>query len=532
MSSKQQNQNGDCKNANAYQAAFDELQSTFESDITKDLAWRKRTLRQILAMFQGEENCAKWTAALVSDLGGGEVRALMEIAAITEEIHTCLSNLDTWAADRPASLGDPTAEIPFLDKRVIRPTPKGTMLIIGTWNFPSAVLFMPLVDAIAAGNTCIIKPSELTPRVTELVVEMVKMYLPEDKDKNNAVKVVCGGIPETTEVLKLPFDHITFTGGTKIGKIVLAAAAKNLTPCTLELGGKSPTFVDSTANLKLAADRIVLAKSTNAGQWCVNADYLLVDETIVDAFVEYIVAAAKTMVGSEMQQKDESGSIDVSQRWCNRIVSEGHTKRLMSYLEEDHGGEVILGGLDSVDVKAKFFPLTVVLNPKMDTKLMLEEIFGPILVIKTVPNVDEAISIAKRVCSSPLSLYVFSNDKQYTQKILTKCTSGSVGVNTCGEQISANTVPLGGVGQSGMGAYHGKSGFDEYSHMRSIFYRTNVLPLMMLPSFMMSKENQFPTWVKPLLFKKINGFVPAWAKQAFYVAVLAVLLMIALKKFL
>jgi len=351
----------------------------------------------------------------------------------------------------------------------------------------------------------------VAPAVSKLVEQLVHEYLPAD-----AVRVVQGGVPETTAVLELPFDHITYTGSTQVGKIVMTAAAKNLTPCTLELGGKNPTFVDRSADLKKAVGRILIAKTCTAGQWCVNVDYVLVDELVMDEFAKQIVSTINKMVGDEARQRGDG--IDVSRQWYNRIVSERHTQRLKSYLEEDHGGTVIVGGLEHVDVEQKFFPMTVVLNPKLGSKLMTEEIFGPILVLCTVADVNEAICTMKKIYSTPLALYIYSTDSQYTEKILTKCTSGSVGVNTSCEQLLANTVPFGGVGQSGFGAYHGKWGFDEFSHLRSILYRTNALPLMFLPDFMWSRANEFPEWVKTLMIRKsITGMVPTWVTNVGHV---------------
>ena len=320
--------------ANPYQPLLDELVTTFDSGITKSLEWRKSTLESLLKVFTKPKNVQKWLDARIADLGGGEVVGISEILTVKGEIVHALESLDEWAADRPAGLGDPTREVEGQDRRIVRPTPKGVTLTIGTWNFPINLQFVPVVDAIAAGNCCFLKPSELAPATAQLVYDMVAEYLP-----SNAFKVVVGGIPEITNVLALKFDHITVTGSAFVGKIVMTAAAKHLTPCTLELGGKNPTFVDKSADLELAANRMVLAKTHNAGQWCVDLDYILVDESVADEMTGCVVSAVKRILGGPDDQNPKNG-IDKSQRWLNSIVNERNVERLKAMLEEDHGGKV------------------------------------------------------------------------------------------------------------------------------------------------------------------------------------------------
>lgn len=339
----------------------------------------------------------------------------------------------------------------------------------------------------------------MAPATAQMVEDMTKKYLP-----TNAFKVVQGGIPETTNVLALKFDHITITGSTFVGKIVMKAAAQHLTPCTLELGGKNPTFMDKSASIELAVDRMVLPKTHNAGQWCVDLDYVLVDETIAEEFTDKVVKTVQRILGNEKAQMGEG--VDVKQRWYNSIVNERNVQRLKALLEEDHGGKVILGGLDYVDEKKKFFPMTVVVNPRMGTGLMTEEIFGPIIVIKTVKDVDEAIGTMKKVCDTPLALYCYSNDDEYTEKVLMNCTSGTVSVNSTVEQMAAHTVPFGGVGSSGFGAYHGKTGFDEYSHMRSILYRSNEHSNTYIPRAMQPSGNVVPEAVIEGMLKQVKAY--------------------------
>lgn len=485
-------------NPNPYQPLLDELRSTFESNVTKDLAWRKDTLRRLLRIFTDDGNLQLWVDARISDLGGGDAVAISEIKTVTSEIVHCLAHVEEWAADRPTGLGDPGREIEGLDRRTIRPTPKGVTLTIGAWNFPINLQWLPVIDAVAAGNVCLLKPSELAPATAQLVADMTAKYLP-----SNAIKVVQGGIPETTDVLALRYDHITITGSSFVGKIVMKAAAEHLTPCTLELGGKNPTFVDKSADIALAAERMIMAKTHNAGQWCVDVDYVLVDETVVEKFTNEIVSTVKRMLGDEKAQKGEG--IPVEDRWFNSIVNERNAQRLKSMLEEDHGGSVVLGGLEHVDVQNKFFPLTVVVNPRAGTKLMTEEIFGPILVIKSVSNVDAAIQIMKETCDTPLALYVYSTDNDYIEKILQNCASGGVSINSTVEHMASHTCPFGGFGQSGFGSYHGKFGFDEYSHLRSIFYRSNERAMVYIPRAVQPNGNRVPGILKDAMLKAITG---------------------------
>ena len=249
------------------------------------------------------------------------------------------------------------------------------------------------------------------------------------------------------------------------------------------------------------------------GQWCVDADYVH-RRAGGDGVCAACVATASGLLGDAAAQRGDG--LDVSRKWYNRIISTKQAERLKKMLDEDHGGKVLMGGPAEVDVAARFIPFTIVYDPKPDSLLMTEEIFGPILVIKSVSGVDEAIGIMKRVCPTPLALYVYSQDSAYTEKILTKCTSGSVGVNTTCEQSIGPCSPFGGVGQSGMGAYHGKFGFDEFSHLRPILYRTTAIPVCFFPQQLWPVNNQFAAFVPPLVVKLfvtgLHTLIPAWAR--------------------
>jgi len=285
--------------------------------------------------------------------------------------------------------------------------------------------------------------------------------------------------------------------------------------------------VDRSAKLKLAAERMTLVKTCNAGQWCVDADYVLVDKAVEADFVKEVVRAAGGLLGDTDSQLGDG--IPLKDRWISRIVDARHAARLKAFLDEAHGGTVVMGGPEKCNVDAKFIPFTVVVNPNLKSKLMTEEIFGPILVIYSVDNVDEAISVMKNVCATPLAMYVYAEDTKYTEKVVRKCQSGSVGVNTTCEQSLGSCSPFGGVGQSGMGAYHGKFGFEEFSHMRTILYKTTALPVHFIPKPLWPVANRFPSFVPAIVHRIcIAGLVPAPVRivlKAFFVVLLAIALL-------
>jgi aldehyde dehydrogenase (NAD+) len=331
------------------------------------------------------------------------------------------------------------------------PEPLGTILIIGAWNYPLLLVLSPLISAVSAGNNALIKPSELSANVSKLVAELVAQYL-----DNDAFAVVEGAVDETTELLKHQFDHIIYTGGEVVGKIVMRAAAEFLTPVTLELGGKSPCIVDSSTDLDVTAARIVWSKWMNAGQTCVAPDYVLVEES----FATQLIEAIKNKL-TEFYSADPASSQDYA-----RIVSERHLARIVSYLD---GQEVVHGGKH--DAANKYIEPTIVLNPTHDSLLMQQEIFGPILPIVTVKNINQSIAFVNER-AKPLALYIFSKNTDFEQQVLTSTSAGMVCIND-GFMFAANpNLPFGGVGNSGTGAYHGKIGFDNFSHLKTVMKRS------------------------------------------------------------
>jgi aldehyde dehydrogenase (NAD+) len=422
------------------------IKNTFASGKTKPLPWRIEQLTQIRKMVVEQQD--KIFVAMQQDLGRCNMESwTAELGGVISEVDHSLKHLKKWVKPRKV----PTPIIAQPGKSYMLPEPLGTILIIGAWNYPLLLVLSPLISAISAGNNAIIKPSELSANVSKLLVELVAQYL-----DNDAFAVVEGAVDETTELLKHQFDHIIYTGGEVVGKIVMRAAAEFLTPVTLELGGKSPCIVDSSTDLDVTAARIVWSKWMNAGQTCVAPDYVLVEES----FAAPLIDAIKHKL-TEFYSADASSSKDYG-----RIVSERHLTRIVSYLD---GQEVVHGGKH--DVANKYIEPTIVLNPAHDSLLMQQEIFGPILPIVTVKNISESIPFVNKR-AKPLALYIFSKNKDFGQQVLTATSAGMVCIND-GFMFAANpNLPFGGVGSSGTGAYHGKIGFDNFSHLKTVMERS------------------------------------------------------------
>ena len=422
------------------------IKNTFAAGKTKPLTWRIEQLTQIRKMVVEQQD--KIFVAMQQDLGRCNMESwTAELGGVISEVDHSLKHLKKWVKPRKV----PTPIIAQPGKSYMLPEPLGTILIIGAWNYPLLLVLSPLISAISAGNNAIIKPSELSANVSKLLVELVAQYL-----DNDAFAVVEGAVDETTELLKHQFDHIIYTGGEVVGKIVMRAAAEFLTPVTLELGGKSPCIVDSSTDLDVTAARIVWSKWMNAGQTCVAPDYVLVEES----FAAPLIDAIKHKL-TEFYSADASSSKDYG-----RIVSERHLTRIVSYLD---GQEVVHGGKH--DVANKYIEPTIVLNPAHDSLLMQQEIFGPILPIVTVKNISESIPFVNKR-AKPLALYIFSKNKDFEQQVLTATSAGMVCIND-GFMFAANpNLPFGGVGSSGTGAYHGKIGFDNFSHLKTVMKRS------------------------------------------------------------
>ncbi|MEP1448620.1 MAG: aldehyde dehydrogenase family protein [Paraglaciecola sp.] len=422
------------------------LKNTFSKGSTKAFAWRVAQLQQIKKMVI--ENQDDIFAAMQKDLGRCDMESwTAELGGVVTEVEHSIKHLKKWM--KPRKVSTPIVAQP--GKSYMLPEPLGTILIIGAWNYPLLLVLSPLVAAVSAGNCALIKPSELSANMSNLIAQMVSDYL-----DNDAIKVVEGAVEETTELLKHQFDHIIYTGGDVVGKIVMRAAAEFLTPVTLELGGKSPCIVDSSTDLDVTASRIVWSKWMNAGQTCVAPDYVLVEKP----FAEPLITAIKNKI-TEFYGADVVNSKDYG-----RIVSERHCSRIIKYLANQ---DIVFGG--NHDLANKYIEPTLVLDPNADSPLMQEEIFGPILPIITLDNISQAIPYVNER-EKPLALYLFTKDCSFEQQVLTSTSAGMVCVND-GFMFAANpNLPFGGVGNSGTGAYHGKIGFDNFSHLKTVMKRS------------------------------------------------------------
>lgn len=423
-----------------------DLRDSFSTGYTKDYGWRVEQLKKIIQMTEEQQD--KIIAALKADLGKCKSESwTSEIGFIIGDAKHTLKYLKKWM--KPRKVSTPVAAQP--GKSYQLPEPLGTALIIGAWNYPFQLVFAPLIAAVAAGNCAVLKPSELAPEVSKLIADIVPQYL-----DSNAIAVVEGAVDETTELLNQQFDHIFYTGGEVVGKIVMRAASEHLTPVTLELGGKSPCIVENSADIDVTAARIVWSKWMNAGQTCVAPDYILVEKSMSSELIAAIQAKLKTFYGENIQANPDYG----------RIINGRHFDRLVSYLEDQN---VIVGG--EKDKESRFLSPTIVLDPDLQSPLMQQEIFGPILPVITLDSIKEAIPFVNKR-PKPLALYVYTNDSNYEEKVLTQTSAGNTCVND-GFMFMVNPdLPFGGVGNSGMGNYHGKFGFDTFSHLKTVMKRS------------------------------------------------------------
>lgn len=442
------------------------LRATFDSGRTRPLEWRRKQLEQMIAML--EENEQQFLAALREDLGKPAVEGFItDIAFVTSEIRSMIKHLRAWT--RPERVGTPLVALPARSKLV--PEPLGVVLVIAPWNYPIQLLLVPAASAIAAGNAVVMKPSEVSSATSRALAALVPKYLDP-----TAVSLVEGGVPETTELLAQRFDHIFYTGNGTVGRIVMTAAAKHLTPVTLELGGKSPVIIDASANLRVAARRVAWGKWVNAGQTCIAPDYVLVEQSVAAAFVDEVAKAATDFYGSDAQASDSYG----------RIVSPRHFDRLVSLMS---GGTVAVGGQS--DASSRYIAPTVLVDVDMDSNLMAEEIFGPLLPVVSVPSVREAVRFV-RSRPHPLALYVFSENKGVVNEVLEQTTAGGVTVNGTILHITNPNLPFGGIGESGMGGYHGKSGVRLFQHMKPVLTRsTRMDPSLAYPPYTERKAKIF-----------------------------------------
>ncbi|KRO52248.1 MAG: aldehyde dehydrogenase [Acidimicrobiia bacterium BACL6 MAG-120910-bin40] len=420
--------------------------SAYESGKTRPLAWRKTQLQACVRMLQ--ENADQFAEALATDLGRGPEEAwLYDIGFSITEIELMIKNLKKWT--EPRKVSTPMVSLPGSSHRV--PQPLGVVLVIAPWNYPIQLLLIPVAGAIAAGNAVVMKPSEVSSATSALLGKLVPRYL-----DNDAITIVEGAVSETTQLLAEKFDHIFYTGNGTVGRIVMRAAAENLTPVTLELGGKSPTIVDKSANLAIAGRRIAWAKYVNAGQTCVAPDYVLAHDSIADKLVEEIRKSIKNFYGDDPRQSSDFA----------RISSPRHFSRLDAMLAS---GNIAIGG--QTDEQDRYISPTVLVDVKASDAVMQEEIFGPILPVLAVQSIDDAIDFVN-ARPHPLALYVFAEDQKVNDKVVASTTSGGVTVNGTIFHMTGPFLPFGGVGESGMGAYHGRAGVDTFQHLKPVLKRS------------------------------------------------------------
>lgn len=436
---------------NSIDQLFENSKAFFKTHQTKDIKFRKQQLKLLSKSIKHHEN--EILEALQKDLGKSNVEAYAtEIGILLKSIKLARKELKNWSKTKQVD----TPLYLFPTKSYIKKDPYGTVLIIGPFNYPVQLTFEPLIGAIAAGNTAIIKPSELTPHVSSVIRKIV-----EDVYKPDYIAVVEGGIEETDRLIHLPFDYMFFTGSDKVGKIVYQAASENLVPVTLELGGKSPVIIDETANLKVASERIAFGKFTNAGQTCVAPDYILVDRKVKDDFIKALKQTLNEFYGKTIQSSPDYG----------RIVNHKHFNRLNDLLQ-DHKSNIIFGGHS--DESDLFIEPTILDNIQTSDLVMQEEIFGPLLPIISYDQFDEVFEIIQSR-PKPLSLYLFSEDENSTHRVLNELAFGGGAINDTLMHLANPNLPFGGVGLSGIGNYHGKYSFDTFSHDKSYTFKSTRL---------------------------------------------------------
>jgi aldehyde dehydrogenase (NAD+) len=421
---------------------------------TRPQAWRLAQLDRLERVLAAHEQ--EVADALAADLGKPPLEAHFELVAVRQELALSRRMLRRWMA--PRKVGVSLALSPA--RAWVQAEPLGCVLIIGPWNYPFQLCLHPLVSALAAGNTAVLKPSEHAPRTAELIARLIA-----DAFEPDVVQVVCGDGAVAAGLLEQRFDHIFFTGGGRVGRLVMAAAAQHLTPVTLELGGKSPAIVLADAQVATTARRLVWGKSLNAGQTCIAPDHLLVEAPLREPLVAAMAAEIRRFYGADPLQSPDLGA----------IVNQAQFERLRRLLEGAQArGQVLVGGRWSEADRRIEPSLVAVESP--DDPLMQEELFGPLLPVHTIANLEEALAQV-RLRPKPLALYLFSRSRTAQQRTLATTSSGGVCFNDVVLQAGAAELPFGGVGESGIGRYHGQAGFDTFSHLRSVLARPFALDL-------------------------------------------------------
>jgi aldehyde dehydrogenase (NAD+) len=421
----------------------------FETGETKNIDFRITQLKRLKVVIQNNEELLM--EALKKDLNKSQFESYAaEVGYLYDSISYFTRNLKKWVKVKKVK----TPIIHFGSKSYIYPEPYGTVLVIGPFNYPFQLLMEPLVGAIAAGNCVILKPSEFTPNVSKVIGKLIKENFNE-----KFIRVIEGGIDTTAALINAPFDYIFFTGSVKVGKIVMEAAARNLIPVTLELGGKSPCIVDKDANIDIAAERIAWGKFMNVGQTCVAPDYILVHKNIKEQFIKKIIEKIKDFYGKDPFNSEDYG----------RIVNESHMKRLVELIDKD---KVVLGG--EYNINSRFIAPTILDNVTFQDKVMEEEIFGPILPVIEYEDIKDAIKMINKR-DKPLALYLFTENKLIQKIIEENVSYGGGCINDTMTHLVSPYLPFGGVGSSGVGSYHGYKSFETFSHMKSILKKSTKI---------------------------------------------------------
>jgi len=430
---------------------YEKQKKFFNSGTSKSIQYRINSLKKLKKNISLNEN--EIINALKSDLGKSETETFFsEIALIYIEINLALKNIKRWSKKRKVS----SSLINFLSSDYIIPEPYGVTLNISPWNYPFQLSISPLIGAVAAGNTVVLKPSEFSSKTSEIIKKII-----ENTFEKGHVDVILGGPEIGSKLLDFNWDYIFFTGSTNIGKIVAQKAAINLTPTTLELGGKNPCIVDETANLKVASKRIVFGKFLNCGQTCIAPDFILVHESVKKDFTEKIIDRIKKIYNEDVENSEN----------YSRIINKKHFLRLIKLLEKD---KIIYGGKNNPN--SNFIEPTLIDGSNFNSSLMKEEIFGPILPVVSYSNKDELKKILDNY-KDPLAFYIFSNDKKFSNELIKRYSFGGAAVNDTISQIVNHRLPFGGIRNSGLGSYHGKQSFKTFSFYKPYIVKSNIFDL-------------------------------------------------------
>jgi len=454
----------------SYQQLVEKQRAFFIANKPFSFAYREQQLLLLKSSIIVHQSAL--TEALFLDLGKSEYESyLTEIGFVLHELSLTIKQLKKWM--KPEKVKTPLLSQPATS--CIHSDPLGVCFIVAPFNYPASLCLSPLIAAIAAGNCSVLKTSELTPHVSEVLKQIINsVFAPE------YIECINGEVEHSTALLAQKFDHIFFTGSSEVGKIVMQAAAKHLSPVTLELGGKSPCIVCADANIDVAVKRIVYGKMLNAGQTCVAPDYVLVDDSIKEQFIAKLTQRIKTLYGEDASQNPDFG----------RMVSTRHTERVGKLIDAD---KVLIGG--DVNIEQRYIAPTIMHNVELTDEIMQQEIFGPVLPVIGFSDFESVLSVIQSLPSHPLAAYIFSQDKRIQDTLTVNIQAGGVAINHCIQHLVNPHLPFGGVGSSGMGSYHGKHGFDTFSHKKSVLKAATWFDL---PVIYPPYKNKL-SWLKAIL---------------------------------